>query len=108
MQILKGNNGKSVTVHHILNSTHSTCVVYDTGWTPSFECYFVDSKEDTIKQLKEWIESYIKKLEKATIHFDYFIIYTNNSEIELKEFIYWLDDNKDRLKAVEVLVTCRF
>jgi hypothetical protein len=108
MQLLKGLKGKSVTVHHLLNSTHSICIVYDTGWTPSFECYFVDSKEATIKQLKNWIESYIKEIEKATISNDYFIIYTNNSETELKELAYWLDDNKDKLKTVEILVTCRF
>ena len=109
MQILKANKGKSVTVHHILNSTNSICFVYDTGWTPSFECYMIDSNETLIEELKQGIIEQIAELSKDSYDklYDYFVIYTNKEESELQDLIEWLDKNKIRLETVEILVACR-
>lgn len=108
MQILKGNNGKSVTVHHLLNSTNSICFVYDTGWTPSFECYMIDNNETSIEELKQGILEQISQLKLSEYQlFTYLIIYTNNNENELLDLISWLNKNKTQLRAIDVLVTCK-
>lgn len=107
MQILKGDNGKSVTIHHLLNSTSSMCFVYDTGWVPSFECYMIDSKEASIDQLIECIKDQMHVIEFQGKHFDYLIVYTNKEECTLTNLLIWLAENKNHFDVVNILVTCK-
>ena len=105
MQILKGNKLKSVTVESILKSTDSYCYVYyDT--VLSFNNYYVNSKYYTLEQFQGYLQEYIdwKDSEK---YYDYFIIYTNNTEKELSELIRWLDGKEMDFNCRCILVTYR-
>jgi len=105
MQILKGKNLKSVTVESILKSTNSYCYVYYDTVLP-FEYYHVNSKYNTLEQFQGYLQYFIdwKDLKK---YYDYFIIYTNNTEEELSELIQWLDDKESDFNCRCILVTCR-
>jgi len=105
MQILKGDKLKSITVESILKSTNSYCYVYyDT--VLSFNNYHVNSKYNTLEQFQGYLQYFIdwKDPEK---YYDYFIIYTNNKEKELSEFIQWLDGKEGEFNCRCILVTCR-
>jgi hypothetical protein len=107
MQILKANTGKSVTVQHILNSASSICFIYDTGWTPSFECYMIDSKEASVEQLIECIKDQMHVIEVQDKHFDYLVVYINKEEYNITNLLIWLDENKNYFNVVDILVTCK-
>ena len=104
MLILKGESGKGRIISEMLAKTNSICFTYsDYPVNCMTESYYVDSKnyslDDLMLCITEHTETYPER------YYDYFIIYTNNKEEELKDFIAWL-------KYVEyfsrnVLVTCR-
>jgi hypothetical protein len=111
VQILKSQVQKSVTVEHILNDTHSYCFVYyehELSMLSKYNAYYVNSKVASLIQLEGYIEEHMQT-EGCDVQFDYdyFVLYTNNTEEELKDLIEWLDVNYLRLKAGIVLVTCK-
>ena len=105
MQILKGEVHKLVTVNSILQSTNSYCYVYYDTVLP-FHNYFVNSKYYTLQQFQEFLQYFVdwKNSEKK---YDYFIVYTNNTEEELSELIRWLDGKEVDFNCRCVLITCR-
>ena len=107
MQLLIGNKGKSVTIHHIINSTNSVCYVYDTGWVPVFKSILVDSNEVTISKFSDLLDLFFNELCENNQHFDYLIIYTNKKQEEIRGVLDWLESNSHRSNSVEILVTCK-
>jgi len=103
MQILKGEILKSATVNSILQSTNSYCYVYYDHVLPFDNCY-VNSKYATLEQLQGYLQEHIKNSENK---YDYFIIYTNNTEEELSELIQWLDGKEMDFNCRCILVTCK-
>jgi len=109
MQILKGDRLKSVTVVNILESTNSLCLVYYDDVLP-FEHYHLNSSEANLFQLELYLQEFIKYIEcnkSSKRQYDYFILYTNNTEEELVDLIQWLKENEIYFNSRCVLITCR-
>ena len=109
MQILKGEILKSVTVKSILESTNSLCLVYYDNVLP-FEHYHLNSNEANLFQLELYLKEFISHIEcnkSSKRQYDYFILYTNNTEEELVELIEWLKENEIYFNCRCVLITCR-
>jgi hypothetical protein len=105
MQILKGNNYKSVTVDNLLRCTDSYCYIYN-DIELNFDCYYVNSKVATIDQLQGYLGEFIQYKNENKVY-DYFIIYTNNTEDELLDLIKWLNGKEDEFNCKCILLTCR-
>jgi hypothetical protein len=105
MQILKGQILKSITVESILNSTNSYCVVYHEIQLP-FDNYYVNSKYATLKQLQGYLQEF-KDNKNPNKQYDYFIVYTNNTEEELSELINWLNMKELDFNCRCILLTCK-
>lgn len=108
MLILKGEIGKSRVVENIINNTNACCFIYDKDFVWSIpNSYRIDSNECSlvsfINELSFFIESDCKK----DITYDYFIIYTNETEANLFDFIEWLKRNEKRFSSMCLLLTCR-
>lgn len=105
MLILKGNIQKSVVVSHILENASALCYVYYDDELP-FDNVFINSEMYSLTDLKNTLNDIIDNLPKGVLY-DYFIVYTNNTEDELKKFIVWLDDKSKSIIAKNVILTCR-
>ena len=105
MQVLKGNILKSVTVESILKSTNSYCFVYYEVQL-LFESYYVNSKVATLYQLQGYLQEFIE-YKIPDKWYDYFIIYTNNTQEELSELIHWIDGKESKFNCRCILITCR-
>jgi len=108
MQILKGDRLKSVTVKSILESTNSLCLVYYDNVLP-FEHYYLNSSEANLFQLELYLQEFINiECNKSSERqYDYFILYTNNTEEELVDLIEWLKENEIYFNSRCILITCR-
>jgi len=107
MQILKGNNLKSVTVQNILANTNSICYVYYNHVLP-FDYYSVNSDCYTIEELQGYLREFINNIknDKSKFH-DYFIVYTNNTERELSDLIEWLKNEENDSNFRCIMITCK-
>ena len=92
MQILKGNIYKSVTVQNLLSITKSYC--------------YVNSKVATLEQLKSYLYEHVNHKD-PNIFYDYFILYTHNTEEELKDIIEYIKKNEYKFNCKCFLITCR-
>ena len=104
MLLLKGNNGKSRVVEDILNTTSSICFVYNEY--PLFKdsiCLY--SSVHTLEHLKECIVTDVVGYEE---YYDYLIIYTNQTESDLKNLVDWLN-NKPLIPYGyrNIILTCK-
>jgi len=104
LQILKGNDLKSVTVNNLLKVTNSYCYVYNDYELP-FYSYYVTTKA-TLEQLEGYLQEFIdnKNLEK---HYDYFILYTNKTQEEIQVLIDWLKGKEADFNCRCILITCK-
>ena len=104
MLILKGDNGKGRIVTDLLVRTNSVCFTYGEYKVNSIDgSYFVDSKKYSLDDFMTCITEYTERYPER--YYDYFVVYTNEKEENLKEFIAWL-------KYVEyfcrqIIVTCK-
>jgi len=106
MLILKGNGGKSVVLNDLARCTDSICFVYydmqvihkDSIWVNSNEYSFVDLQSEITEVFDESDYSHI-----------YLIVYTNEKEEDLKDFIKWLNDNEAmfRYRCANIIVACK-
>jgi hypothetical protein len=106
MQILKGSILKSVTVSKILESTKSYCIAYSEVVIPFLNAYHTDSNKYTIQEFKSHIQQVVDCKSKDP-QYDYFILYTNNTEEELQGIIEFLDGKELDFNCRCILVTCR-
>ena len=106
--ILKGDSGKSVIVETLLKNMESYCYVYYNKQLP-FDSGYINSDyhslTDVIKYLEEDLEA--DKENNAYRTYEYFILYTNNTENELVDVIKWLEQNGEQLCIKNVIVTCK-
>ena len=102
MLILKGENGKSGVIDIILDSTISTCFVYYDYPLGAFKnSIWLDSRQYTLEHLKLCMTQEITKYKE---YYDYLIIYTNQKESDLKDFIDWL---KMTFTYRNIIVACK-
>lgn len=107
IQILKGKSGKSRTVDDLLKNTESICYVYYDLSLPLYGySKFVNSHKHSLNDLKEAIMLDNDK-QNYDSFLDYFIIYTNNTENELQEFLQWLELFEHQINANTIIVTCK-
>lgn len=105
MQILKGDNFKSITVEAILRSRSSYCFVYYEEQLP-FEHYYINSKVANINQLQGYLQEFID-YKMPEISYDYVIIYTNKTEEEISNLLQWLKGKELDFNCRCILVTCK-
>lgn len=89
MLIVKGLNGKSVLASILYNETNSKCFVYD-DYCAIHESICLYSSMYSLEDLKELLMQYHSNNVYQDEHFDYLIIYTNQTEEDLVDFIGWL------------------
>lgn len=104
MQILKAKTGKSITINHILNNSQSICIIYHTEQL-SVDGFFINNKDYSIKDLINFISNNLS-IDNVGKTFDYLIIYTNLSELEIIELINWCNNNSNMIDCREILMTC--
>ena len=104
MQILKGV-GKSYTISYLLK--YADCTFFEYTSCPIFnEGYFIDSNEYSLHDLMDCIrEDYEAVYEDG--HLEYLIIYTNEKEEDLKQYIDYIKKNESLYDFTEILITCR-
>lgn len=107
--ILKGNIGKSIIIEE-LNTIYSDCISY-CDYTPYFSLPFtyINSLDYSLSDLFEAIKKYLIEYKQDSSHFlsyDYFFLYTNNTEEELKEIILWIKENAFIIPHRNVIVCC--
>ena len=101
MLILKGENGKSEVVNIILDSTISACFVYnDCPLAAIKNSIWLDSRQYTLEHLKLCMVQETRCKE----YYDYLIVYTNEKESDLKDFIGWL---KMTFTYRNIIVACK-
>lgn len=99
MMILKGESGKSRVVDIILDGTNSVCFVYN-DYALFENSIWLDSRMYTLEHLKLCIVQEIVKYE----DYDYLVVYTNQTESNLKDFIGWL---RMTFTYKKFIVTCK-
>lgn len=99
MMILKGESGKSRVVDIILDGTNSVCFVYN-DYSLFENSIWLDSRMYILEHLKLCIVQEIVKYE----DYDYLVIYTNQTESNLKDFIEWL---RMTFTYKKFIVTCK-
>lgn len=99
MMILKRESGKSRVVDIILDGTNSVCFVYN-DYSLFENSIWLDSRMYILEHLKLCIVQEIVKYE----DYDYLVIYTNQTESNLKDFIEWL---RMTFTYKKFIVTCK-
>jgi hypothetical protein len=106
MMILKGNRGKSKFLCELIGN--NLCFEY-------YECtvnlggYWMSNLNHSIDEFKDYIKACLYEEDKSGKEnlYNYLIIYTNEKEEDLKDFISWLEDNERWFSCRNVIVTCK-
>lgn len=105
MLIVKGKARKSTLVNILMDATNSICFqYYDAPVIWNSIC--VDKTEYSLNNLIECIEEEFAMIG-IDEHYDYLIIYTNESEEDLKELIDWMNNYKYAIPCKDVLIMCK-
>lgn len=104
--VLKGNNGKSRAVDDLVKYTDSICFVYyDHCVIYNTDSIFVYNKEHSLIDLQTIITEVMD--ENDDYPYTYLVVYTNEKEENLQEFIVWLNHNKPLFHCRDILITCK-
>lgn len=106
MLILKGDKGKSKFLYNLMGN--NLCFEY-CDYSVNLGGYWLSSLHHTIEGFKNYIEACLYK---EDIHCmdnfcEYLIIYTNEKEEDLKDFISWLKDNERWFLCRDILIVCK-
>ena len=106
MLILKGDKGKSSLINNILGNN-----LYFEYYNYSVNLggYWMSSLHHSIEEFRDYIKACLYEEDKACKEnlYDYLIIYTNESEENLKDFIAWLKDNERWFLCRDILMVCK-
>lgn len=106
MLILKGNSMKSDVVYRIMGQEDSICFVYyNEPVIRGGNSIFVDKNKYSLEDLFNEIDSMFEK-DFYDEYFRYLIIYTNEKESKLKEYIDWMEENRIAFRCSNILITC--
>lgn len=106
MLILKGDKGKSKFLCDVIGN-NLYFEFYD--YPVNIGGYWLSSLNYSIDEFKDYIKACLFEEDKnckENLH-DYLIIYTNEKEEDLKDFISWLKDNERWFLCGNILVTCK-
>lgn len=105
MILLKANEGKSAIINCLCKYTNSICfeyykdsVIYDTKsvYVNSNEYFLIDLQNTIVEVMSENDYPYM-----------YLVVYTNETEDRLKDFINWLNENKPLFHCMDIIVACK-
>lgn len=102
MLVLKGENGKSRMIDIILDAMNSICFAYNDYPLHFKDCIWFNSKIYQLEALKLGIFQEVNLYQKGD--YDCLIIYTNENESDLKDFIDWL---KMTFTYRNIIVACK-
>lgn len=106
MLVVKGKSQKSVLAYIILNETYSRCFVYN-DYSVINGTVYLDSTEYSLEDFKECITEWHTNDVYPDNYYDFLIIYTNQREEALLDFIDWLDKNTLSLHYKNAIVMCK-
>lgn len=106
MLIVKGDCGKSRVVDVLMAHTNSICFVYN-NYPLIYESICVDSNEYSLEKFLECISDELKYAAISDKHYDYLLVYTNQSEEDLQDIINWLDKHKFKIPCRDIVLTCK-
>ena len=106
MLLIKGDKGKSSFINNVLGN--NLYFVY-CDYPINIDGYWVSSLNHSIDEFKDFIKAYVHEEDKTCKEnlYDYLIIYTNESEENLKDFISWLKDNERWFLCRNTLIACK-
>ena len=106
MLILKGNCGKSVVLNDLARCTDSICFEYYDMPVVHKNSIWVNSNYYSLIDLQGAIAEIMDENDYTYI---YLIVYTNETEEDLKDFIKWLNDNEKmfRYRCENIIVACK-
>lgn len=106
MLMLKGTCGKSRVTDIIADRTNSICLAY--GYhTLIFGSFQIDSEHYSLDDFLKLISSTSQEAIANDKFYDYLIVYTNESEEDLREIINWLEYNKWNIPFRDIILTCK-
>ncbi len=106
MLILKGDCGKSKIVDIMMDKTDSICFVYN-DYPLIYNAFGIDSRLYSLKDFLKCISDGITKAVIDDKHYDYLLVYTNQSEEDLKDIIDWLDKYRWNINCRDIILTCK-
>lgn len=106
MLIVKGGCGKSRVIDILMAHTNSVCFVYN-NYPLIYESICLDSNEYSLVDFLECISDELKNSVVKDKHYDYLLVYTNQSEENLKEIIDWLEKYKFKIPCRDIVLTCK-
>ena len=106
MLILKGDNGKSVLANIILEYTDSRCFIYN-DYPLIYNSVCLDSTKYPLSDLKQCIKDWHPDDMCSDDCYDYLIVYTNQKEEDLADFIDWLRKNVHSFYCKDIIVMCK-
>lgn len=105
MLIVKGESGKSILANIILEHTDSKCFIYN-DYPLIYNSVCLDSTKYPLSDLKQCIKDCHPDDMYSDDYYDYLIVYTNQKEEDLAEFIDWLHSQKHLFRYKNALVMC--
>lgn len=106
MLIVKGETQKSVLVNILMEETDSICLDYNNR-PVIYNSISCNKAIYSLGDFMQCIAEECQRLNAYGVHCDYLIIYTNEKEEDLKEFIDWLDYYRWEIPCKDILVTCK-
>ena len=106
MLILKGDVGKSRVIDILMNKTNSICLEYY-DYPVIFEAICLDSREYSLEDFLECISDEMKYAVVNDKHYEYLLVYTNQSEEDLQDIVNWLDKYRCKIPCRDIIVTCK-
>ena len=110
MLMLKGDKGKSKFLCNIIGKNlYFEYYDYPVNLGNYLNGFYMSSLNHSIDEFKDYIKACLYEKDKSYRDdvYDYLIIYTNESEEDLKDFISWLKDHEGSFLCRDVLIVCR-
>lgn len=106
MLLLKGDKGKSVVLNDLTMCTNSACFEYYDMPPVVQNSIWINSNDYSLIDLQGLIAEVMDGNE---YRYTYLIVYTNETEEDLKDFIKWLNDNETMFKyrCNNIIVACK-
>ena len=108
MLIIKGNSEKHAIGNILMGNTRALCIAYG-DYCPTYAWYHIDNTNSSEEFLEHFlkISEHIYKNIDADCDYQYFIIYTNQNEEDLKDIIDWLNEHKHSVPCKDIVLICK-
>lgn len=106
MLVLKGDNGKSKFINSLLGE--NICFEY-CEYSVNLGGFYASSLNHSIDEFKDYIKACLYEEDRNCVDdiYNYLIVYTNEKEEDLRDFITWLKDNELWFLCRDIIVVCK-